>query len=160
MKTIGHIYMANLLLQEIREQEGALTLSTVPDGKEPVIYVISITTGDLRGAGTNAKVYVTLNGTLGTSGEFGLDDPGNDFRRGKTDSFRITLAKELGELESIRIRHDSSGLFSGWYLEKVEVRQDQTERQWSFPCGRWLDKKEGDGATDLVLTAEEGGAGA
>jgi hypothetical protein len=112
------------------------------------------------GAGTNAKVYVTLNGSLGTSGEFRLDEAGNDFRRGKTDSFRITLAKELGELESIRIRHDSSGLFAGWYLEKVEVRQEQTERMWCFPCGRWLDKKEGDGATDLVLTAEEGGAGA
>ena len=36
MKTIGHIYMANLLLQEIREQEGALTLSTVPDDKGKV----------------------------------------------------------------------------------------------------------------------------
>jgi hypothetical protein len=66
----------------------------------------------------------------------------------------------LGELESIRIRHDSSGLFAGWYLEKVEVRQDGTQRQWRFPCGRWLDKKEGDGAVDLVLTAEEGGSGA
>ena len=31
MKTRGHIYMANLLLQELREQEGWLTLPTVPD---------------------------------------------------------------------------------------------------------------------------------
>lgn len=144
------------------EDDGSIdrTLDAVPDGKEPVTYSVSVTTGDLRRAGTNAKVYVTLNGTLGTSGEFLLDDPGNDFRKGRTDSFRITVAKELGELESIRIRHDSSGLFAGWYLEKVEVRQVGTQRQWSFPCGRWLDKKEGDGAVDLVLTAEEGGSGA
>lgn len=144
------------------EDDGSIdrTLDAVPEGMKPVKYSVAVFTGDPLGAGTNAKVYVTLNGSLGTSGEFRLDEAGNDFRRGKTDSFRITLAKELGELESIRIRHDSSGLFSGWYLEKVEVRQEQTERMWRFPCGRWLDKKEGDGATDLVLTAEEGGAGA
>ena len=135
------------------------TLDVVPDGKEPVTYYVSITTGDLRNAGTNARVYVTLNGSLGSSGEYQMEGTGNDFRKGKTDSFRIRLARELGELESVRIRHDSSGLFPGWYLEKVEGRLDQTERHWSFPCGRWLDKKEGDGSDDLVLTAEEGGAG-
>lgn len=39
MKTRGHIYMANLLLQELREQEGCLTLPTVPDDKGKVEYL-------------------------------------------------------------------------------------------------------------------------
>ncbi|MBQ8355122.1 MAG: zinc dependent phospholipase C family protein [Oscillospiraceae bacterium] len=39
MKTRGHIYMANLLLQELREQKGFLTLPTVPDDKGKVEYL-------------------------------------------------------------------------------------------------------------------------
>lgn len=144
------------------EDDGSIarTLDAVPEGMKPVKYSVAVFTGDPLGAGTNAKVYVTLNGSLGTSGEFRLDEAGNDFRKGKMDSFRITQARELGELESIRIRHDSSGLFSAWYLDRIEVRQLDTERMWTFPCGRWLDKKAEDGSTDLLLTAQLGGADA
>ena len=39
MKTRGHIYMANLLLQELREQKGSVTLPTVPNDKGKVEYL-------------------------------------------------------------------------------------------------------------------------
>ena len=144
------------------EDDGSIdrTLDAVPEGMKPVKYSVAVFTGDPLGAGTNAKVYVTLNGSLGTSWEFRLDEAGNDFRRGKMDSFCITQASELGELESLRIRHDGAGLFSGWYLDRIEVRQLDTERMWTFPCGRWLDKKAEDSSTDLLLTAQMGGADA
>ena len=144
------------------EDDGSIdrTLDAVPEGMNPIKYSVAVFTGDPLGAGTNAKVYVTLNGSLGTSWEFRLDEAGNDFRRGKMDSFCITQARELGELESLRIRHDGAGLFSGWYLDRIEVRQLDTERMWTFPCGRWLDKKAEDGSTDLLLTAQMGGADA
>jgi len=47
-------------------------------------YKISVYTGDKRGAGTDANVYVTLFGELGESLEKRLDTKGkNDFEKGK-----------------------------------------------------------------------------
>ena len=84
-----------------------------------------------------------------------LNDFGNDFRRGKTDTFRFLYALDLGELESIRIRHDDSGLLSGWYLEDVTVEIQDTERSWYFLCDRWLARDQDDGQIDLTLSAAE-----
>ena len=44
-------------------------------------YRISIYTGDKRGAGTDANVYITLFGDLGDSGEKKLDNNKNNFER-------------------------------------------------------------------------------
>jgi len=51
--------------------ELAFGLPTMP------AYEITVRTGDRGGAGTDANVFVTVNGDLGTTGEFLLDTPGH-----------------------------------------------------------------------------------
>jgi lipoxygenase homology domain-containing protein 1 len=103
----------------------------------PFQYGITIVTGTLKGAGTDANVYITLYGDCGQTGEFSLDNAENNFERRKTDYFEI-VAPDVGELGHIRIRHDNSGNYPEWFLSKVIVANLRTQQEWTFYCNRWL----------------------
>ena len=119
-------------------------LVPVADGKAsgiPVVkYQIKVHTGDKRGAGTDANVYIILHGDRGDTGKRPLESSGNNFERGKIDTFGVETL-DVGELQKITIGHDGSGFGSGWFLDNVVVR-DETLRnkEYKFQCGRWLDK--------------------
>jgi len=107
-----------------------------------ITYKVLVTTGDRRGAGTDANVFLTLFGSNGDSGERKLESSGNNFERNQTDSFGIDCV-DLGEIERINIRHDNSGIGPGWFLDKIVVQSGKGE-MWFFPCGQWLADDEGD----------------
>ena len=69
-----------------------------------VQYKVTVRTGDVRGAGTDANVFAQLFGENGDTGERRLESSGNNFERGHTDEFGIE-AVSLGELTKIRIGH-------------------------------------------------------
>ncbi len=50
-----------------------------------------------RGAGTNARVFMVVNGSEGSSGELRLENAPDNFTRGKTDKFTYEL--------QVRYRH-------------------------------------------------------
>ncbi|KAL4225448.1 Lipoxygenase y domain-containing protein 1 [Mactra antiquata] len=81
-------------------------------------YKVTVYTGNVRGAGTDANVYIVLFGENGDSGQKFLDDSNNNFERGKSDQFVIECPC-LGRLDRIRIGHDNAGFGPGWYLDKV-----------------------------------------
>ncbi|XP_043413116.1 lipoxygenase homology domain-containing protein 1 [Prionailurus bengalensis] len=113
----------------------------------PVKYEVIVTTGYEPGAGTDANVFVTIFGANGDTGKRELKQKmRNLFERGSTDRFFLETL-ELGELRKVRVEHDSSGYYSGWLVEKVEVTNTSTGVATIFNCGRWLDKKRGDGLT-------------
>ncbi|XP_004684062.1 PREDICTED: lipoxygenase homology domain-containing protein 1 [Condylura cristata] len=113
----------------------------------PVKYEVIVTTGYEPGAGTDANVFVTIFGANGDTGKRELKQKmRNLFERGSTDRFFLETL-ELGELRKVRVEHDSSGYCSGWLVEKVEVTNTSTGVATIFNCGRWLDKKRGDGLT-------------
>ncbi|XP_052011626.1 lipoxygenase homology domain-containing protein 1 isoform X2 [Apodemus sylvaticus] len=113
----------------------------------PVKYEVIVTTGYEPGAGTDANVFVTIFGANGDTGKRELKQKmRNLFERGSTDRFFLETL-ELGELRKVRLEHDSSGYFSGWLVEKVEVTNTSTGVATIFSCGRWLDKSRGDGLT-------------
>ncbi|XP_006144482.1 lipoxygenase homology domain-containing protein 1 isoform X2 [Tupaia chinensis] len=113
----------------------------------PVKYEVIVTTGYEPGAGTDANVFVTIFGANGDTGKRELKQKmRNLFERGSTDRFFLETL-ELGDLRKVRVEHDSSGYFSGWLVEKVEVTNTSTGVATIFNCGRWLDKKRGDGLT-------------
>jgi hypothetical protein len=119
----------------------------------PIVkYTVDVTTGDRRGAGTDANVYITIYGDNGDSGKNILDGPGNNFERNKTDTFGIE-AVDLGNVQKIRIGHDNTGFGPGWFLEKVVVTNDTTKQQWFFLCGKWFDEKEEDGQIEREISA-------
>jgi len=69
------------------EDDGSIVREIAAAGSDgvasaPLIsYKILVTTGDRRGAGTDANVFVTLFGSAGDSGERNLEGPGNNFER-------------------------------------------------------------------------------
>uniref|UniRef100_I3MZW8 Lipoxygenase homology PLAT domains 1 n=1 Tax=Ictidomys tridecemlineatus TaxID=43179 RepID=I3MZW8_ICTTR len=113
----------------------------------PVKYEIIVTTGYEPGAGTDANVFVTIFGVNGDTGKRELKQKmRNLFERGSTDRFFLETL-ELGELRKVRLEHDSSGYYSGWLVDRVEVTNTSTGVATIFTCGRWLDKSRGDGLT-------------
>uniref|UniRef100_G1PCE3 Lipoxygenase homology PLAT domains 1 n=1 Tax=Myotis lucifugus TaxID=59463 RepID=G1PCE3_MYOLU len=113
----------------------------------PVKYEVIVTTGYEPGAGTDANVFVTIFGSNGDTGKRELKRKmRNLFERGSTDHFFLETL-DLGELRKVRVEHDSSGYYSGWLVDKVEVTNTSSGVATIFSCGRWLDKKRGDGLT-------------
>jgi hypothetical protein len=61
---------------------------------------VVVVTGDVRGGGTNANVFITLYGSSGDSGRRPLTQKFRDlFERNQTDKFTLK-AIDLGELFS------------------------------------------------------------
>ena len=72
-------------------------------------YVVSVHTGDVKYAGTDANVYLTPYGEKGDTGSRQLSNKWkNDFERNQIDKFTIEAA-DLGKLSKVRIGHDGTG---------------------------------------------------
>jgi len=108
-----------------------------------VNYRIEITTGTRIAAGTDANVYITIYDKDGhDSGEILLDDPGvNDFEIGDTNIFSVT-AINIENLDYIIIRHDNSGNFPGWYVDEIQVSNEEINKEWTFFPDQWLSTDE------------------
>ena len=98
--------------------------STALFSSSGIPYHLHITTGDMRNASTNAKVYVILHGGEdgeNNSGKLWLqNDKKDNFERGRTDIFSVETTEMLSPLHHLTIGHDNSGLGAGWYCEKVQ----------------------------------------
>jgi hypothetical protein len=127
----------------------------VTEGESMSTYRVLVYTGNLSPgafAGTDANVYMTLYGAKASSDEVMFDNAGNRFEQGAVDTFALHLA-ELGDIQKIKIRHDNKFLAPGWYLERVEIRNEDSDREWTFPCQRWLARDEDDGEIERTLDA-------
>lgn len=72
-------------------------------------YTVVTRTGNKKGAGTDAKVYVTLLGANQPSEALLLENDIRNFQRGREDSFKLYLDQNLGEIRNIVIEQDDSG---------------------------------------------------
>uniref|UniRef100_A0A671XMC4 Lipoxygenase homology PLAT domains 1 n=1 Tax=Sparus aurata TaxID=8175 RepID=A0A671XMC4_SPAAU len=117
----------------------------------PVKYEIIVITGDEKGAGTDANVFITIYGSNGDSGRRQLRQKfRNLFEREQTDRFLLEML-DMGELQKVRVEHDNSGLSPGWLLDRVEVTNTANGVTTIFLCGKWLDTKRADGQIFRVL---------
>lgn len=117
----------------------------------PVKYEIIVITGDEKGAGTDANVFITIYGSNGDSGSRQLRQKfRNLFERGQTDRFLLEML-DMGELQKVRVEHDNSGLSPGWLLDRVEVTNTANGVTTIFLCGKWLDTKKADGLISRVI---------
>jgi hypothetical protein len=88
-----------------------------------VKYSMVIRTSDIRGAGTDANVYIELRGERGTSGRVPLDKAfRNDFEAGAADRFDLELPG-LGALSELIVGMDASGAGAAWHLAQVDVTE-------------------------------------
>ncbi|XP_054895001.1 lipoxygenase homology domain-containing protein 1 [Poeciliopsis prolifica] len=135
------------------EDDGKIQRDILVGADQPtgIIYNVQIVTGTIRGAGTNSKIHIVMHGTKGlkNSGKVFLE--GGKFDRGLTDIFNVEIAALLSPLSRVTIGHDNDGVSAGWYCEKVVVFCPFTGIEQTFPCGKWLDEKEGDGLIEREL---------
>ncbi|MEW5309958.1 MAG: hypothetical protein WDW38_001797 [Sanguina aurantia] len=122
---------------------------------ESTNYTVTTYTSDIKGAGTDAAVFVQFSGEKDGKAVTGpretLAAHRENFEKAKVDTFVLMKHRNMGALSSIKIGHDNSGLGSGWHLDHVEVVDEATGVDYFFPCGMWLDKKEGDGKIERDL---------
>ncbi|XP_061409976.1 LOW QUALITY PROTEIN: uncharacterized protein LOC133344041 [Lethenteron reissneri] len=123
-----------------------------------VVYQLSVLTGGRAGADTDARVHASLWGERGDSGARLLHRSLNNpipFQEGQMDVFRLE-AVSLGELRKVVIGHDGTSPGQGWFLDRVVVKVTGSEldREYVFPCERWLDQGRDDGKVERELEAQ------
>lgn len=108
--------------------------------KKPQIQVF-VTTGDRRGAGTDANVWVCIEDETGKCTPDVLLDKllCNDHERGKTYSYPVWKLGEFeGRVHKLMIFRDDAGIGDHWFLDRVEVADQRTNRHHVFPLQRWV----------------------
>ncbi len=121
----------------------------MPTATQTTTYRVTVYTGNIENAGTDADVFITLFGKNGiSSGERMIDNAEDNYEKGKVDVFQLEL-QQLGDLEAIRIRHDNSGSYPGWFLDKIVI--DGEGKQWTFPANRWFAYSSAPHSIDAVL---------
>ncbi|XP_014663676.1 PREDICTED: lipoxygenase homology domain-containing protein 1-like [Priapulus caudatus] len=116
-------------------------------------YQVMVYTGDRWGAETDADLYVTLAGEHGETGQQWLKNSDNEekFLRNQVDTFTVNC-KQLGDLYKVTIGHNGVGHGSGVFIDRVVVSQQGfLQKEYHFPCGRWLDDGQEDGKTEREL---------
>ena len=109
-------------------------------------YTVKVYTGDVKGAGTDANVFINIFGSTGNTGERKLlksETHTDKFERGQVDIFAIE-AVDLGKVFKVKIRHDNSMFGPAWFLDKVEVIDPVDNETFTFYCERWLAKNKED----------------
>eukprot|EP00775_Hariotina_reticulata_P013433 gene13433-13561_t len=117
-----------------------------------VWYKVAVVTSDLRGAGTDADVSLTLVGAEGTSQRVQLPSNPELFERGSRDEFRLHLSY-LGKLHKLLIGHNNKGEGPSWHLSLVEVLEEDTGAITFFGVDRWLGEASPDGLSEITITA-------
>ncbi|XP_028399626.1 lipoxygenase homology domain-containing protein 1-like isoform X2 [Dendronephthya gigantea] len=120
--------------------------------KANVDYHLTIRTGDIAGAGTDAPVFIQLIGDDGETERIELSPGGTGdkrFDRGRTDKFVIGTL-DVGKPHTIRIGHLGRDSDSSWYLDEVIVDVPSRNEHYLYPCHCWLE----DGKTETELSAE------
>jgi hypothetical protein len=109
-------------------------------------YMITLLqTSDVRAAGTDAAVHLSLHGTLGTaelkvpasSEHLNLENSRNNFERGALDEFVLPRLPRLDAIGSITIGHNGKGLLAAWHLAWVEVSTGGGVAAY-FPYNDWI----------------------
>ena len=116
-----------------------------------------VETGDIRGAGTDANVFVALSGNKDNMAERKLESHPENFERGRRDEFTVKTDSLLGTIERVHVSHDNTGPSPAWYIEKVTVIDPQGQ-EYVFVCKQWLGRGFQNGCS-IVLTQEKGGHG-
>lgn len=111
------------------------------DPRHRYAYLATVYTGVQYKSGTTAHVAMVLVGEDAESETHlltGEKKRRRTLERGSDSWFLITTEKSLGDLTQLRIWHDNSGKNPEWFLDRVLVRDCQTDKVWIFLVGRWV----------------------
>ncbi|KAJ1083633.1 hypothetical protein NDU88_003790 [Pleurodeles waltl] len=140
--TLAGLYILTAIWSYMKDKQDRtkvkVTVLADNDAAHHSRYLVKVFTGYRRGASTTAKVIVTLYGAEAQSEPHHLTDPGKAvFEHGGVDIFLLKTCF-LGELHSIRLWHDNSGLSPAWYVNRIMVIDLDAQQKWHFLCDSWL----------------------
>lgn len=121
-------------------------------------YTWTIRTGDVWYAGTDANVFLALNGLDAVMKEVEISDPDqvNDWEKGDENHGSIET-EDLGELQTGVLRTDQSGASAGWYVDWVKIRNEEDGREWTAQVGAWSDHDGRNGRFRLKFSLSDPG---
>ena len=101
-------------------------------------YGLTILTGDVGHAGTDACVTFTVHGANGSSSVRVDTNMRHRMERNRWN-FVTLPSDDLGPLESITVQRDDGGIAPAWFLDQILVRSAryQASRKAIFRC--WID---------------------
>jgi len=144
---------------------------TAADGKvtRPLasveLYDLTVVTGDVGGAGTDARITFSLTGDKGTVSKTVDAGPVGWFERNDTDDVSLT-GDDIGALQSLTLSHDNAGNGPRWFVDRVTVTRRRTGEAKTFIFRQWIESSQKVSRTPAevtylltVLTGDVGGAG-
>ncbi|XP_074631330.1 polycystin-1-like protein 2 isoform X3 [Acropora palmata] len=118
-------------------------------------YELIVYTGLWRRCGTSANVAIVLYGNQQDTDVIPLNYNSmcdkTLFARGSVNTFRLYVKESLGDISHIKLWHDNSGDNPQWFLNKVVIREHNTNTTWFFVCNRWFAAERDDGQIERVL---------
>ncbi|XP_077519129.1 polyunsaturated fatty acid 5-lipoxygenase-like isoform X2 [Amblyomma americanum] len=103
-------------------------------------YLVSVVTGDRRGAGTDANVWMRIHDADGRKSPIITLNHTfkNDHERGETSSFCVRPILNFGAVAKVEVWRDSFGFGHAWFIDRIEVQDQMTGELYVFPFHRWL----------------------
>ncbi|XP_075070522.1 oxygen-regulated protein 1 [Mixophyes fleayi] len=141
-----------LQVQEIEQSSEVKHPTEINEGE----WKITVVTGNLPKAGTDATVFLYVYGEEADSGPIMLGSGSHQlFNINSADTFQINL-KYLQNPHKIRIGHDGSGESPEWYLEDIKLENLSSGQEFYLHVYRWLGEKQDDGDTwrELPLSTD------
>jgi hypothetical protein len=121
-----------------------------------ILYKIHVRTSDMKGAGTDANVFLNITGELNCVQSLELKYNGlrsDKFESGCDDMFDFYLPP-LGNIVKIKIMHDNSGIGSAWHLKDVKIIDTIADKSFLFECNQWLSQNEGPATIEKPYDSE------
>jgi len=106
-------------------------------------YVFKVKTGQNKYAGTDAQVWFKITGDNGIwpRTELIRDYSPKEIRFPVDSELTFNLlGPVIGDLNVLKIWHNSHQAKNGWFLEHVEITCEKLNRAWRFNCGHWISK--------------------
>ncbi|KAI5696562.1 hypothetical protein M8J75_014663 [Diaphorina citri] len=95
---------------------------------------------------TSANCWISIAGNLGETKKIPIPRNTLEF---------IYHSKNVGQLTTLRIGHDNTGLNSKWLIDNILVRNEITGATYNFHCGKWLGKGIDDDSIERLLIGEK-----
>lgn len=124
LTVVGALQALFFKCQKWLDQQSGMSREMRASAKNPALslfkYQVAVQTGNVRGAETDANVFITIIGSAGSTGRKELKPQKDSFSRNKRDVF-ILHHDDIGQIEKIALGHDNSGAHPAWFCESVEV---------------------------------------
>lgn len=109
-------------------------------------YRVLISPSKRSSSFTSANCWISIAGNLGETKKIPIPRNTLEF---------IYHSKNVGQLTTLRIGHDNSGLNSKWLIDHILVRNEISGATYNFHCGKWLGKGIDDDSIERLLIGEK-----